>query len=190
MSRLVTVRSAVPVAVPAAGRSVWSPFRSPEPVRESVEVGWVSPTRIACWLSSCSANNVAPCVLVAEPKKDKAEPSNGHGGGAGDCASTSAPGGGDATSSGAAGAGASSGQAGAAKPERPSSLGTPLPGLAGPGPVPGPGRLTRRLLCYHSEHPPTPSPTGPTGTTAPPPAAPARPHSMHASSAGKSFGTV
>jgi phosphatase and actin regulator 4 len=78
------------------------------------------------------------CCHFAEPKKDKADQANGS------LSPSSEPPGGPTLLSpggGGSGGGADSGSAaavGVGKPERPSTL--------------APGKLTRRLLCYHSEH--------------------------------------
>jgi phosphatase and actin regulator 4 len=84
--------------------------------------------------------------LFSEPKKDKTDQANGS-----VSPSNEPPGGPTLSSPGCGGGGGDPGSAavGVGKPERPSSL--------------GPGKLTRRLLCYHSEHcmshssPPRPS---------------------------------
>lgn len=81
----------------------------------------------------------------SEPKKDKTDQANGS------ISPSSDPPGGPTLSSPGGGGGdpGSAAAVGISKPERPSSL--------------GPGKLTRRLLCYHSEHcmshssPPRPS---------------------------------
>ncbi|GFG40992.1 hypothetical protein Cfor_12588 [Coptotermes formosanus] len=103
----------------------------------------------------------AAVVVTTEPKKDKADQANGS------VSPSSEPPGGPTLLSpgggGSVGGGPDPGSAaavGVGKPERPSSL--------------APGKLTRRLLCYHSEHcmshnsPPRPSNlVAAVGTTAP-----------------------
>ena len=89
------------------------------------------------------------CWRFSEPKKDKADQANGS-----VSPSSEPPGGPTLLSPGGGGGGGaadpgSAAAVGVGKPERPSSL--------------APGKLTRRLLCYHSEHcmshnsPPRPS---------------------------------
>lgn len=70
-------------------------------------------------------------LTFLEPKKDKTEQANGS------ISPSSDPPEGPALSS-PGGDPSSAAGVGVSKPERPSSL--------------GPGKLTRRLLCYHSEH--------------------------------------
>ena len=72
--------------------------------------------------------------LLAELKKDKTDQANGS-----ISPSSEPPGGPMLPSPGDGGGGSGGGGDSINKPERPSSLG-------------GPGKLTRRLLCYHSEH--------------------------------------
>lgn len=72
--------------------------------------------------------------IFSEPKKDKTDQANGS-----ISPSSDSPGGPTLSSPGGGGGDPGSAAAvGVSKPERPSSL--------------GPGKLTRRLLCYHSEH--------------------------------------
>lgn len=99
-------------------------------------------------------------AVSTEPKKDKADQANGS-----VSPSSEPPGGPTLLSPGGGGGGGaadpgSAAAVGVGKPERPSSL--------------APGKLTRRLLCYHSEHcmshnsPPRPSNLVPAaGSTAP-----------------------
>ncbi|XP_069703922.1 phosphatase and actin regulator 2 isoform X12 [Periplaneta americana] len=126
----------------------------------------------------------APLLIPApatttEPKKDKTDQANGS-----ISPSSEPPGGPTLPSPGGGGGGGGVGDAssavavGVGKPERPSSL--------------GPGKLTRRLLCYHSEHcmshssPPRPNslasaagasaPDGQTTSEATPPPSERHPH--------------